>query len=140
MDRQSGASQSERTAKRDRAALMPSAARSAVVLYHYFHPDDVVSSLHFSELGSGLRDGGWDITALPCNRGCRDESRTYPASEDWNGIRIRRVWRPSFPQARAWGRIANLIWMIAAWSLAAFRHKPDVLIVGTDPVLSLLTA
>ncbi len=30
--------------------------------------------------------------------------------------------------------------MIAAWSRAAFRYKPDVLIVGTDPVLSLLTA
>jgi glycosyltransferase involved in cell wall biosynthesis len=30
--------------------------------------------------------------------------------------------------------------MLAAWSLAAFRYRPDVIIVGTDPILSLLVA
>lgn len=30
--------------------------------------------------------------------------------------------------------------MIAAWSFTAFRSKPDVLIVGTDPILSVLVA
>jgi colanic acid biosynthesis glycosyl transferase WcaI len=30
--------------------------------------------------------------------------------------------------------------MIGAWSLAAFRSKPDVLIIGTDPIFSILVA
>jgi colanic acid biosynthesis glycosyl transferase WcaI len=114
----------------------------ALVLYHYFYPDDVVSSTHISELAEGLAQRGWHVTAMPSNRGCRDESRSYPAEEKWNGIHIRRVWRPRVPQASAAGRLVNALWMIARWSLAALapRHAPDVVIVGTDPILSVLVA
>jgi glycosyltransferase involved in cell wall biosynthesis len=40
------------------------------------------------------------------------------------------------------GRLANACWMIARWSWLAcsFRPKPDVVIIGTDPVLSILAA
>jgi colanic acid biosynthesis glycosyl transferase WcaI len=113
---------------------------SALVLYHYFHPDDVVSAIHFSELAGGLSERGWDVTALPSNRGCRDEGVTYAPRSEWSGVKIRRVWRPRWRQASTLGRLGNLAWMLAAWSLAAFRYKPDVLIVGTDPILSLLAA
>lgn len=30
--------------------------------------------------------------------------------------------------------------MLCAWSFAALRHRPDVLVIGTDPVSSILTA
>ena len=53
---------------------------------------------------------------------------------------IHRVWRPPFQQSSSFGRIANAMWMIGAWSLAAFRYSPEVLIVGTDPILSVLVA
>src|SRR5690242_17462692 len=61
----------------------------ALVLYHYFHPDDVVSSTHVSELAEGLVQRGWHVTAMPCNRGCRDESLRYPPEDKWNGVHIR---------------------------------------------------
>jgi colanic acid biosynthesis glycosyl transferase WcaI len=113
---------------------------SAVVLYHYFYPDDVVSATHLTDLCVGLREKGWHVVALPCNRGCRDESKRYDLRTDWRGIEIRRVWRPRFRQSSGPGRIANLLWMLVAWSLAAFRYRPDVLVVGTDPILSVLVA
>jgi glycosyltransferase involved in cell wall biosynthesis len=112
---------------------------AVTVLYHYFHPDDVVSARHFDGLCRGLADRGWDVLARPCNRGCRDESRTYPLREDWAGIRIRRVWRPRFRQASNLGRLLNAAWMLVAWSLPVGR-RPDALIVGTDPILSVLVA
>jgi colanic acid biosynthesis glycosyl transferase WcaI len=113
---------------------------SALVLYHYFHPDDVVSAIHISELAEGLSERGWDVTALPSNRGCRDESVTFPSRSERQGVRIRRVWRPRWRQASTLGRLGNLTWMLAAWSLAALRYRPDVLVIGTDPILSLLAA
>lgn len=113
---------------------------SALILYHYFHPDDVVSAIHVSDLAAGLSERGWDATALPSNRGCRDESLTYPPRSEWRGVKIRRVWRPRWRQANTFGRIGNLTWMLAAWSVAALRYKTDVLIIGTDPILSLLVA
>jgi len=113
------------------------------VLYHYFHPDDVVSARHFADFCLDLRGHGWAVEAWPCNRACRDESQSYPLREEWQDIAVRRVWRPGFRQASGVGRILNAAWMLAAWSLRACKRgaeAPDVLVVGTDPVLSVLAA
>jgi glycosyltransferase involved in cell wall biosynthesis len=113
------------------------------VLYHYFHPDDVVSARHLSDFCEDLAVRGWSVEAMPCNRGCRDDRQTFRLRERWRGVDIRRVWRPRFRQSSGIGRIVNALWMIVAWSLVGLRrpaHRPDVLVVGTDPVLSVLTA
>src|SRR5262249_22742017 len=111
------------------------------VLYHYFHPDDVVSARHFGDFCAGLAERGWQVEALPCNRGCRDEDVTYPQREDWQSVAIRRVWRPRFRQASSLGRVLNTAWMLASWSSLGFRDRrtlPNVLVVGTDPVFAVL--
>jgi glycosyltransferase involved in cell wall biosynthesis len=112
------------------------------VLYHYFYPDDVVSARHFGEFCQGLAARGWEVEAWPCNRGCRDESITFPFREEWDGVSIRRIWRPRLRQASGAGRILNALWMLASWCGTAIgrRPAPDVLVIGTDPVLSVLTA
>lgn len=115
----------------------------AYLMYHYFEPDDVISARLFGELAEGLVARGWRVTALPCNRGCRDESVTRPASESWRGVEIRRVWRPRFKQASNAGRLLNAGWMVAAWGLRAAtepRRAREVAVVGSDPVLGVLAA
>lgn len=113
-----------------------------VIMYQYFPPDDVVSAIHFGELASGLARRGWEVTAYPSIWSCRNESRRFSASSVWNGVTIRRLWRPRFRQSSGRGRMLNAIWMIASWSWLAVRTwpRPAVLIVGTDPVLSILVA
>ncbi len=117
---------------------------TVLILYHYFYPDDVASALHFSDLCKELCARGWRVIAMPCNRGCRRETDRFTRWEHWNGVEIRRVWRPRFRQAGKIGRLLNAVWMIVAWSIAALRRgslsRVDVLIVGTDPVLSVLVA
>src|SRR5262249_1178798 len=101
------------------------------------------SARHYEEFCRELEKRGWQVEARPCNRGCRDETRSYPLSEDWQGIAIRRVWRPRFRQASALGRILNACWMQAAWCGIALRRRrnlPDVLVIGTDPIFSVLVA
>jgi colanic acid biosynthesis glycosyl transferase WcaI len=114
------------------------------VLYHYFYPDDVVSARHFADFCQGLAARGWQVEAMPCNRACRNARQTYSRRESWGGITIRRVWRPRLRQATTVGRLLNAAWMILAWSfLLVFRRRknlPDVLVVGTDPPLSVLAA
>src|SRR5690242_15675115 len=78
--------------RRLNSSVMP----KALIFYHYFHPDDVVSATHLSELAEGLARRGWQVTAMPCNRGCRDDKQKYKRREVWNGVSIRRVWRPKF--------------------------------------------
>jgi len=111
------------------------------VLYHFYSPDDVVSGRLYADLSEGLAASGWQVTALPSNRSCHTGHGPYPRHEACHGVSIHRVWRPAWPQRMPLGRLANTAWMIAAWSLLAFRRSPpDVLIVGTDPVLSVAVA
>ncbi len=111
-----------------------------LIFYHYFHPDDVVSAVHFTDLAVELAQRGWDVTAIPSNRSCRHASVTYPSSEVWQGVKIRRVWRPGFPQYRTLGRFCNAAWMALRWGLTALTEAPDLVIIGTDPVLSVTAA
>lgn len=112
---------------------------SALIFYQYFHPDDVVSAVLLTELAKGLVSRGWDVTAMPCNRDFRNRV-TYPRSDSHSGVTIKRIWRPAFSQNKSFGRIANCVWMLVAWSLLSLIKRPDVLIIGTDPVLSAVVA
>ena len=98
--------------------------------------------MHFSELCQGLAERGWDVTGCCCTRSCRDPLVSFPQTTMWEGVKIRRIWRPRFLQSSSLGRILNSAWMITAWSLLAFNPflRPSQLIIGTDPVLSILVA
>jgi colanic acid biosynthesis glycosyl transferase WcaI len=115
---------------------------TVVLLYHYMHPDEVVSGRIFDGLGEGLAARGWNVEGWACNRRYGRERETYPRRSDWNGVRLRRVWRPGFRQNTGWGRILNAIWMVTAWTFRLmFRTDPiDVVIVGSDPVMSIVVA
>ncbi len=114
----------------------------AYVFYQYMPPDDVVSAVHFGDLCSGLAARGWQVSAFPCIRSCRDPSQRFASFERWRGVMVRRIYRPGLRPSSGVGRMLNSLWMVAAWSLLALRPgaAPDVVIVGTDPPLSVLVA
>ena len=110
-----------------------------LIFYHYFFPDDVVSARHLTGLATGLAKQGCSVEVMPSNRSCRTDDH-YPPTEFHQGVEINRVYRPGWNQASALGRILNLSWMLIAWSLKSLTRNPDVVIVGTDPILSVLIA
>jgi colanic acid biosynthesis glycosyl transferase WcaI len=112
------------------------------VLYQFFHPDDVVSARIFSDLAADLSRRGWAVTAWPCNLACHDSRARYRRAEEWEGVAIRRIWRPALRQTSKFGRAFNASWMIAAWclTLLAARPRPDILVIGTDPIFGILVA
>ena len=111
------------------------------LFYHFLYPDPVVSAVHMHQLCRGLVERGWEVTGFAGNRGCRDESLTYPPTSVQDGVLLRRIWRPALRQSSTRGRLLNAAWMIGAWSLLALSQEPpEVIIVGTDPVLSVTAA
>ena len=113
------------------------------ILYHYMYPDDVVSAQHMDGLAAGLVSRGWKVKAWPSNRGCRNDDVIYPPDDSYQGVEISRIWRPRFKQASFWGRLANSAVMISAWCRLAFlksTERPDIVIVGTDPIFAVIVA
>lgn len=116
-------------------------APSILVLYHFLPPDDVVSARIVGGLCEGLAVRGWRVEARPSNRSCFDPRARHPRREERNGVAYRRVARPPLAQSSGAGRVLNALFMTAAWSARAMRpgRGPDVVLVGTDPVLSVAT-
>lgn len=119
------------------------ADKRLVLLYHFFAPDDVVSSVQFSQLGQALQQRGWEVEAWPCNRVHSGGRLSLALAEDVNGVKVRRVWRPAWRQSSGLGRMMNAVWMVGRWGLRAAlaRRRPrEVMIVGTDPVMGVVAA
>ncbi len=122
---------------------LPSSPGSVYLLYHFFHPDDVVSARLFSDLAEELTGAGYEVTALPSIRSCHGSKVRLKQRQTWAGGEIQRVWRPDWPQHQAWGRFGNTLCMLIAWTWRALimpRRGNETMIVGTDPVLGVLIA
>ncbi len=114
-----------------------------LVLYHYFHPDDVVSAIQKKVLAEDMARRGYAVEVWPSNRSCHHKNDVYTTiPETINGVLVRRVWRPGFKQHKFIGRILNTIWMAAAWKLRILfsRKNYDVVVIGTDPIFAFAIA
>ena len=65
--------------------------RRVALLYHFMYPDDVVSAMHFDGLAQGLVERGWQVEALPCNRGYHDRSLKFSTRERHEGVLYSRI-------------------------------------------------
>jgi len=111
---------------------MPTRPR-LLVLYHFFHPDQVVSARIFSDFAAEQAARGWDVTALTCNRS-HDGQATFPPEELWSGVRIRRVFRPDWSQKKPLPRLGNSAWLLSAWVVEAAKLGAfDAIVIGSDP-------
>ena len=110
-----------------------------LIVYHFFHPDTVISARIFSDLAAALADAGHEVTAYTCNRMIRSKE-LLPKEELWNGVRIRRFSRPGFAQGGNFGRLFNSAILQLKWLAAFFRHRRefDAVVVGTDPQFAYL--
>lgn len=110
-------------------------SKRVLIIYHFFYPDDVVSSRHMSGFAEGLARRGWEVTVLTSNRLCRNPKACLEKKDEtWQGIRIHRGFRPAFRQSSNLGRLLNAFWLVVCW-LAFIARQPayDVVVLGTDP-------
>jgi glycosyltransferase involved in cell wall biosynthesis len=113
---------------------------SVTILYHFFHPDDVVGARQFSEFARELAYRGWDVTVLTSNRYWgRHKARIPVSREEWCGVRIIRIPRCGWDQSHDVLRIGNALWMMAGWLVKLLRlPRSDAIVVGSDPQFSQL--
>ena len=105
-----------------------------LLIYHFFHPDTVISARLNSDLAEDLVAAGHEVTVYTSNRCIRAEGE-LPEVEEWHGVKIRRFSRPNFRQGSNVGRMLNSLILQHKWLKAfkAQRNDFDAVIVGTDP-------
>ncbi len=107
---------------------------SILLIYHFFHPDTVISARLFSELAQELVRDGSRVTVFTGNRRFGSVEK-LPEQETFGGVEIQRFSRPGFSQGSNFGRLFNsailqLKWLWAFWKQ---RKNFDTVIIGTDP-------
>lgn len=109
-----------------------------LLLYHYMKPDDVVSAIHFSELGEGLSENSFYIEAWPGNRSRRSRV-IFPMNGKEKGVTYKRV-HDVYYESSKFLRLASSLLVQLQWIYRMlFRRKNfDVIILGTDPIFSTL--
>lgn len=105
-----------------------------LLIYHFFHPDTVISARLYSDLAEDLVAAGHEVTVYASNRCIRSEGE-LPEYEEWRGVKIRRFARPDFRQGSNVGRVLNSFILQRKWLRAfkAQRNDFDAVIAGTDP-------
>lgn len=105
-----------------------------LLIYHFFHPDTVISARIFSDLAESLAASGQKVTVYTSNHLIRSDAR-LPFSENWKDVSICRFRRPCFPQGSIFGRLFNsfILQIQWIWSFLLHRKSFDAIIVGTDP-------
>ena len=105
-----------------------------LLIYHFFHPDTVVSARLFGELAVELAAAGHTVTVFTGNRCIRSPERLAPC-EFWRGGRILRFSRPGFSQGGNFRRLFNSAILQLRWLRGFWRRRRefDAVIVGTDP-------
>ena len=108
---------------------------SITILYHFFPPDDVVSSRLFGDFAEELVNRGWRVTVLTSNRYCcYPEKKIRETRENWRGVNVIRTRRLGLNQAGNLCRLINAATLMVGWLFQLLRMpKSDVIVVGTDP-------
>ena len=113
--------------------------KKILLIYHFFHPDPVISARLFSDLAKELVQAGHPVTVFTGNRLIRSDE-TLPFQEKWHGVEIQRFSRPNFSQRSNFGRLFNSAVLQIKWLSAFWKQRKnfDAVIIGTDPQFSYL--
>ncbi len=106
-----------------------------LLMYHYFHPDTVVSARLFSDLASALSSDGHQVTVYTARHLRHGGVQDLPGEETWNDVKIRRFRHFGIGAHSNWGRLINSAILQLRWILAFWKERSnyDCVIVGTDP-------
>ena len=110
-----------------------------LLIYHFFHPDPVISARLFSDLAEELVQFGHKVTVFTGNRLIRSDEK-LPPKEVWNEVEIQRFSRPNFSQGSNFGRLFNSAVLQIKWLSAFWKQRKnfDAVIIGTDPQFSYM--
>lgn len=113
-----------------------------LLLNQTFPPDVVSSAQHAGDLARALKAAGHDVTVVASRRAYDKPSVSFPAADDWHGVRVRRVRGTGFGKTSRWRRAADFGTLLTTCFLRLLSiGRFDVVVAMTSPpLISFLAA
>lgn len=115
---------------------------NVLLLNQTFYPDVVATAQVLSEAARALVERGHNVTVLTGRRAYDEPKRTFPARENWRGVRILRVGGTTFGKGARWRRALDFgSFMLGCAARLATMPRADVVVALTSPpLISVLAA
>ncbi len=112
-----------------------------LLLNQAFYPDVVATGQYLTPLALSLARRGHEVTVVTSRRGYDDPSRTFPAREEWQGIRICRVPVTNFGKTARWRRGLDFAsFMLSCWWRVFWLARQNAVVALTSPPLIAVLA
>jgi len=102
----------------------------------------VSTAQHLSDLALGLVERGHQVTVITGRRAYDEPNRIFAARENWQGVRIIRVFSTRFGKAAKWRRAADFASFIffCCFRLLFLSRQDVVIALTTPPLISFVGA
>jgi len=109
-------------------------ARTLLILSQVYVPDPASVGQHMHDVAAEMARRGWRVQVLTSARGYDDPLRRYPASEQRDGVRIRRFRLSSFGKGSITLRLlGGALFLLQSVVYALFVPRVRCLLVSTSP-------
>jgi len=104
------------------------------LLNEFFYPDRLTGTGNVvTDLAVRLQKQGYEVSAV-CARLSYIGKEKPPRSEEWSGVKIRRVFEPNWNRkGTALRTVGNLVFVLGVTLRLVFSRKPDAILVTTAP-------
>lgn len=107
-----------------------------LLLNQTFHPDVMATAQYLADLALALRARGHRVTVVTSRRAYDQPDKLFPATEDWRGIRIHRIWSSRFGKLAKWRRAVDFAtFMLCCCGQLLWLPRQDVTVALTSPPL-----
>ena len=113
-----------------------------LLLNQTFYPDVVATAQYLTDLALQLKERGHDVMVITGRRAYDESEKQFPASEEWRGILIRRVWASRFGKLAKWRRAADFATFILSccWRLLRLPRQDVTVALTSPPLISWIAA
>ena len=113
-----------------------------LLITQVFYPDTVSTSQHLTDLANKLVDHGHEVTVITSCYPYEEKTHRYSKSEDFQGVKINRLWQTSFGKGSTLTRLLDFFtfYLTISIKLLFLKRKEYDVIVGstTPPLLSFI--
>jgi len=112
---------------------------TVVFVNRYGHPDHSATSQILSDLAASLA-AAMPVAIIASRQRYDDPAAHLPASEQWQGVAIHRIWTSRFGRSHLLGRAIDYLtfYLSLPFTLMALLGRGDVVVAMTDPPLVAL--